>query len=219
MREICGIARVETAALLLLMGFIASFSGCERPGAAPAATTPQPTDPAAQFEEIVKRIKWDIQGGLDTPNFRSFVYPSATVFIEESVQDSQLIPPDEDHDSFRGSITIASSVEYSARKQIEQPEPARAQKKGLIDDFSASDDEDELEASVFQKDPLFSDTNQSDSSAQPTRVTEIVGRHEDTDIQVYEFIYRDDAWELATEIDEENNSGMKRTIEHALSMQ
>ena len=213
-------SQLTTVAMLLCGALMLGLVGCEQSSSAPTAATPlEPSDPTALFEQIVKRVKWDIQGGLDTPNVRSFVYPSATVFIEESVQDSQIFPPDEQHEYFRGSITIASRVTYHARQQIEEPEPTLPS-RGLVQDFSADADEDALDASVFNTDTLFSESNtkQAEQSA-ATRVREVVGRHEDSDVQVYEFAFRDDLWQLETSIDEETNSGMKRTIEYALSTQ
>ena len=212
--------RLAAVAGLLVGGMMVGLTGCEQSSRDPASlTAPQPADPVALFEEIVTRVKWDIQGGLDTPNVRSFVYPSATVFIEESVQDSQIFPPDEENELYRASITIASRVTYSARQQLEEPEPTLPS-RGLVEDFSADADDNGVTGSVFNTDTIL-----AEPSAKPkeppttTRVREIVGRHEDSDVQVYEFEFRDDLWQLATSIDEETNSGMKRTIEYALSTQ
>ena len=209
------------AVLLLGIALVcnAGLSGCGQSATSPAVSAPRPSDPESVFEEIVARVKWDIQGGLDKPRVRSFVYPTAVVFIEEGVVDSQLYPPDEEHSDYRASITIASSVKYSARQvkeEIDKPQ-AKAATPGLLEDFAADGDASGF-GTGFDSDSAFVEaaTKQEEPT---TKVREIVGRHEDQDQQVYEFVYQDSRWELKTEIDETTNSGMLRTFEYALAIQ
>lgn len=207
--------------MYLLVGVCALFVacvGCKQQAAPVAQPVSGRATPEESFEEIVSVLKEGLElPGGQASGFMTSSSSASSRFQVHNTVSSNLIPPSNADEPYRGEITVSTQSIYSLRKSAEE-EAEDAKKKSSANRGSAL-----LEESA-ESGPGFSSLDESlvteskdDKSGRPD--IESVQRRADKIDRKFELVYKNDRWELVTKIDKEQEAAIENAFERALRLQ
>lgn len=203
-------ARVTFSAFFaLLIG-----AGCtEQPAVVPL---PGHGSPEESFEQIVTVLKegLELPGGQASGFFSPGAGSSSRFRVHNTVT-SELLPPAKEGEPYRGLITVSTQSIYSLRTS--------AQEDDKKDSTNAKRGASLLDESA-ESGPGFSSfddalVTESDAGGSDRKDFETVQRRADKIDRQFELVYKNQRWELATEIDEKSEASIENAFERALTLQ
>jgi hypothetical protein len=218
--------RRHTSSLVVLGACVLGVAGlgCQGESSSSIDRTVKRPGPEESFQGIVRFVESQIETGVGgMPS--GFVMEKAgrrSQFRVHNDVTSELIPPAQSGETYRGKITITSSSTYWLRRTeeadhadngAEDNSDPQADQRNMFDD-PESDDEgiDVIDSDLVSSAPPVGDSPLG-------RPTTIVARQEDENVSTFEFAYENDRWVLKTEPDAATERAIKRAFERALRMQ
>lgn len=204
--------------LLAACTLLAASVGCEQQPATPVPPVAIRATPEQSFEQIVKIVT----DGLEMPGAGSMFVTqkdgtSSRFQVHNSVT-SQLTPPANSSESYRGTITVTSRSVYSLRQTKEEEDEEEA--PAAQGDFGMADEIDESGPGfqVMDEELISSGKNDDEASGQEI---ERVQRHLDEEVRKYDFAYENDRWVIKSKVDPkaEGQAAIASAIKRALQLQ
>lgn len=203
---------MSSAALALMIS-----AGCDKEQAPVAVPVSTPTSPAESFEELVTALK----EGLELPGGQASGFYSATSgtssrFQVHNTVSSELIPPAQSGDPYRGVITVTTQSVYSLRKSAEEEQDkdednAANRGSSLLDESAES-------GTGFSSFDQGLVTESPDNKVGRTDIDTVQRRADKVD-RKFELVYKNDRWELVTAIDKETDASIENAFARALRLQ
>jgi hypothetical protein len=195
-------------------------AGCNQKAALPTPAISERPGPEQSFEEIVKLFK----DGMELPGSNlSEVLPqdtgaSSRIQVHNTVT-SQLIPPANADDFYRGSITVSSQSMYSIRRAVEDDKKSDDESQNTAQDngFGTLGDDEGTEFQSFDEGLISGPTN--DEKKPESGIKPIVQRRPEKDDRTYELIYREGRWQLITKLDPKTEASVANAFDRALRHQ
>ncbi|MEX2315836.1 MAG: hypothetical protein WD669_01700 [Pirellulales bacterium] len=219
MKRLCGLNIGWTIAAIVAA--IAS-AGCQK--SAPVVAAARPT-----AEESYRFILDTFRRGIETGS--GGVMPGlvtrqngggyTAVSVNNKVSD-ELIPPTKAGEPYRAKITVTSRSRYSRVPAGADGKTGRDDEAGAGDDFGATGDAAITDPTIDILEPglIGSPGSARGGRRGPRGTTDVpLTRPAEEEVRVYELVYRNDRWELITEIDQKNDQAVQRAFEHALGTQ
>jgi hypothetical protein len=213
--------KLDTMSILCAWTLAAACTGCHRePPSQVEAAIPRQT-PEQSFQEIVRIVKDGIEmrGGGSVSGFVSQGTGASSRFQVNNTVTSEVIPPANSDDVYRGKITITSSSVYSLRRTGEESDDTRDEEKKVQDkSFSLLDDSEE-ESSGFDvmDDELVSASPNGEKLDKGP--IESIQRRADEEVRSYDFAYENGRWVLKTKLDPKTEASIENAFNRALSLQ
>lgn len=204
--------------LLAACTLLVTSSGCEQKPATPVPPVALRATPEQSFEQIVKIVT----DGLEMPGAGSMFVTqrdgtSSRFQVHNSVA-SQLTPPANANESYRGTITVTSRSVYSLRqtKEEEDDEEATSEQSG----FGLEEEIDESGSGFQVMDDELITGGKNDDKAGGQEI-ERVQRHTDEEVRKYDFAYENDRWVIKSKVDPkaEGQAAIVGAITRALELQ
>lgn len=214
--------RHSTVWIALIGTCLIASAGCQQESAPPTPAVTERPGPEASFAEIVELFK----NGMELPGsnlsnvFTQDAGSSSRIQVHNTVT-SQLIPPSNAEDFYRGTITVSTQSMYSMRRtndnddkdeSADDESPNAAANKGFGDG--------ETEEGQFQSfDPgLVANPPDGEKEGETNGATSVQRRPEKDD-RTYELIYREDRWQLITKLDPKTERSVANAFDRALRNQ
>jgi hypothetical protein len=212
------IRRQYTIPSILLAVCALLVLGCEQKPATPVPPVAVRATPEQSFEQIVQVVT----DGLEMPGAGSMFVTqkdgtSSRFQVHNSVT-SQLTPPANANENYRGTIIVTSRSVYSLRqtKEEKDEEEAPAEQSG----FGMEEEIDESGSGFQVMDQELISGSQSDDKTNAQEI-ERVQRHTDEEVRKFEFAYENDRWVIKSKVDPkaEGQAAIVGAITRALQLQ
>lgn len=210
----------------LLLGVAVATLGCrqenERSEAAAQSSILDPsTKPEQSFERIVEEFSRAVETRGDGVG-SGFVIRGeegrSRLSFENKVT-SQLFPPAQSGDIYRGVITVTTRSSYFLQK-YSTPDSQRDERSDKpdqgMDQLDAAEDEG---MEVFDEQLVTSSDTSSRSETSPGDQSDVVARRVDESVSEYELLYKNGRWVLVTELDPNTERSIANAFDHVLSSQ
>lgn len=196
-----------------------AVAGCTHEPAGPKAAVSDRPGPKQSFEEIVKLF----ENGMELPGSNlggvlSQDTGTSSRFQVHNTVTSQLIPPANPNESYRGTITVSSQSIYSLRHTSEDKDESEDKHRNNAgnNSFDAGGDE----GAEFQSfDQGLIANAQDDEKESHSSDTQAVHRRPEKDDRTYELLYRNGRWELVTKLDPKTEASVANAFDRALRRQ
>lgn len=183
--------------LLLLLALVVLACGCKDKSKALPATRMRTDTPEGQFKWLVQRLEHAV---LDFSSTQG-----SGLTISSRKVDSELIPPSDDVDHYRGRITISYEAKYVPEKlpnlfDREKESEKKREEMRRLEGFAGGDDRVEPLDPLAQK--FQSDMEDlAAKGGRPMRKPSTVDSPELSEARVFELAHTDGRWKLLTELE------------------